>query len=79
MLLVPALLLSGCVPSWLQGLVSGGTVSTPTGEEVADDVRSYYSQVLTWTGCGGGAECATATCSKSGGRMPARSAHGGGV
>ncbi|WP_293169799.1 alpha/beta hydrolase [Microcella sp.] len=60
MLLVPALLLSGCVPSWLQGLVSGGTVSTPTGEEVADDVRPYYQQVLTWTGCGGGAECATA-------------------
>ncbi len=60
MLLVPALLLSGCVPAWLQGLVSGGTVSTPTGEEVADDLRPYYSQVLTWTGCGGGAECATA-------------------
>jgi pimeloyl-ACP methyl ester carboxylesterase len=60
MLLVPALLLSGCVPAWLQGLVSGGTVSTPTGEDVADDVRPYYTQVLTWSGCGGGAECATA-------------------
>ncbi|MDO9591428.1 MAG: alpha/beta hydrolase, partial [Microcella sp.] len=60
LVLVPALLLSGCVPSWLQGLVSGGTVSTPTGEEVAADLAPYYSQVLTWSGCGGGAECATA-------------------
>jgi len=60
LVLVSALLLSGCVPTWLQELVSGGTVSTPTGEEVADDVRPYYSQVLTWEGCGGGAECATA-------------------
>lgn len=60
LVLVPALVLSGCVPSWLQGLVSGGTVSTPTGEEVADELRPYYSQVLTWSGCGGGAECTTA-------------------
>ncbi len=60
LVLVSALTLSGCVPTWLQELVSGGTVSTPTGEEVADDVRPYYSQVLTWESCGGGAECATA-------------------
>ena len=60
LVLVPALLLSGCVPSWLQELVSGGTVSTPTGEEVAENVRPYYGQVLTWSGCGGGAQCATA-------------------
>lgn len=60
LVLVPALLLSGCVPSWLQELVSGGTVSTPTGEEVAENLRPYYSQVLTWSGCGGGAQCATA-------------------
>lgn len=58
--LVPVLLLSGCVPGWLQGLVSGGDVSTPTGEEVAEELRPYYTQVLTWTGCGGGAQCATA-------------------
>ena len=61
LVLVPALLLSGCVPSWLQGIIDGGTVSSPTGEEVAENLRPYYSQVLTWTGCGGGAECATAT------------------
>ncbi len=58
--LVPLLLLSGCVPSWLQGIVSGGDVSTPTGEDVAENLRPYYTQVLTWTGCGGGAQCATA-------------------
>lgn len=60
LVLVPALLLSGCAPSWLQELVSGGTVSTPTGEEVAEELRPYYHQVLTWSGCGGGAQCATA-------------------
>lgn len=59
-ILVPTLLLSGCVPGWLQGLVSGGETSTPTGEEVAEELRPYYTQVLTWTGCGGGAQCATA-------------------
>ena len=61
LLLVPTLLLSGCVPGWLQGLVSGGTVSTPTGEEVPENLQPYYSQVLAWTDCGGGAQCATAT------------------
>jgi len=60
-LLVPTLLLSACVPAWLQGLVSGGVTSTPTGEEVPEELRPYYTQVLTWTGCGGGAQCATAT------------------
>lgn len=60
LILVPTLVLSGCVPGWLQGLVSGGDVSTPTGEEVPENLRPYYSQVLTWTGCGGGAQCATA-------------------
>jgi pimeloyl-ACP methyl ester carboxylesterase len=34
--------------------------STPTGEEVAENLRAYYTQVLTWEGCGGGAQCATA-------------------
>lgn len=60
LILVPTLLLSGCVPSWLQGLVNGGVTSTPTGEEVAENLRPYYTQVLTWEDCGGGAQCATA-------------------
>jgi pimeloyl-ACP methyl ester carboxylesterase len=58
--LVPALLLSGCVPSWLTGLINGGVTSTPTGEEVAAELQPYYGQILTWTECGGGAECTTA-------------------
>lgn len=61
LLLIPTLLLSGCVPSWLQGIINGGTVSTPTGEDVAENLKPYYTQVLTWTDCGGGAQCATAT------------------
>lgn len=60
LILVPTLLLSGCVPSWLQGIVGGGDVSTPTGEEVAENLRPYYTQVLTWRDCGGGAQCTTA-------------------
>lgn len=60
LVLVPTLLLSACVPAWLQGLVNGGETSTPTGEEVAEELRPYYGQVLTWTDCGGGAQCATA-------------------
>lgn len=60
LLLVPTLLLSGCAPGWLQGLVRGGTASTPTGEDVPQNLQPYYSQVLTWTDCGGGAQCATA-------------------
>ncbi len=58
--LVSLLLLSGCVPGWLQGLVRGGVVSTPTGEDVVEELRPYYTQVLTWRACGGGAQCATA-------------------
>ncbi len=50
-----ALLLSGCF--------FGGapTESTPTGESVAADLKPYYEQVLSWSDCGDGAQCATAT------------------
>ena len=58
-LLVPVLALSGCVPSFLDG-ITGGQSSTPTGEEVAENLRPYFSQALRWERCGGGAQCATA-------------------
>lgn len=60
LLLVPALVLSGCVPSWLNG-VMGGDTSTPTGEGVSAELQPYYRQSLVWERCGGGAQCATAT------------------
>jgi pimeloyl-ACP methyl ester carboxylesterase len=59
LVLAPALLLSGCVPGGLSGLL-GGDASTPTGESVPENLRPYYSQVLSWAGCGDGAQCATA-------------------
>lgn len=49
------LLLSGCLFA-----PAGPTTSTPSAEEVADDLRPYYQQVLTWTDCEDGAQCATA-------------------
>ncbi|AYF98256.1 alpha/beta hydrolase [Protaetiibacter intestinalis] len=54
-----ALVLSGCV-SWFQ---PGGApaTSTPTGEEVAEELAPFYHQVLRWSGCGGGMQCADAT------------------
>lgn len=34
--------------------------STPTGESVAPELQSYYSQQLTWRECGGDMQCAIA-------------------
>jgi pimeloyl-ACP methyl ester carboxylesterase len=45
-----ALLLAGCTP----------VVSTPTGEDVAADLSPFYEQVLNWSDCGEGMQCATA-------------------
>ncbi|MCW4385160.1 alpha/beta hydrolase [Salinibacterium sp. SYSU T00001] len=51
-----SLALSGCF------LASGvpETESTPTGEKVAPELQEYYDQVLEWSGCDGGFQCATA-------------------
>ncbi len=54
-----AVALSGCV-SWFLPPTTSAT-STPTDESVAADLAPYYHQVLTWSGCGGGMQCATAT------------------
>lgn len=49
------LLLSGC-------FFGGPTdnTSVPTNEDVSAELMPYYTQVLTWTDCDDGAECATA-------------------
>ncbi|MCS0499570.1 alpha/beta hydrolase [Protaetiibacter mangrovi] len=54
-----SVLLTGCV-SWFQAPRPSAT-STPTGEQVSAELAPYYHQVLRWTGCGGGLQCATAT------------------
>ncbi|WP_350347423.1 alpha/beta hydrolase [Agromyces sp. G08B096] len=52
------LLLSGCVPSFLQ---PPAPTSTPTGEEVAPELEPFYHQVLEWEQCGDRLGCTTAT------------------
>ncbi|HEY8912199.1 alpha/beta hydrolase [Lacisediminihabitans sp.] len=57
--LAAVLVLSGCVSSFLPKPSS--TRSTPTGETVAADLEPFYSQVLKWKSCEGGAfQCTTA-------------------
>jgi len=56
--LAALLALTGCVPSILS---QAKPVSTPTGEDVAEDLRPFYSQVLEWEQCGERLGCATAT------------------
>lgn len=54
-----AVLLTGCV-SWFMPSRPPAT-STPTGEEVAAELVPYYHQIVRWTGCGNGLQCATVT------------------
>ena len=52
-------LLAGCA-SWFEP-VRAPTTSTPTGEDVPAELAPFYHQVLDWTGCGDGMQCASAT------------------
>lgn len=52
-------LLTGCVSLFAPPRETG--TSTPTGEEVAPQLQQFYSQVLEWSACEGGFQCATAT------------------
>ena len=56
--LAATLPLSGCV-SWFLPPTANST-STPTDEQVAAELQAYYRQVLSWSSCGGGMQCATA-------------------
>lgn len=50
--------LSGCLEAFQPPAVR--STSVPTGETVAADLESYYTQQLVWTGCGDDLQCATA-------------------
>ena len=50
--------LSGCVSWFLPP--TANTTSTPTGESVAAELQPYYSQILSWSNCNVGMQCATA-------------------
>ena len=50
--------LAGCLDAFLPPVVR--STSTPTGETVAADLESFYSQSLEWKGCGNGLQCTTA-------------------
>ena len=52
------MVLSGCA-SWFQPS-SGNATSSPTDEKVAADLKPFYGQVLKWSRCGSGMQCATA-------------------
>jgi pimeloyl-ACP methyl ester carboxylesterase len=56
-----AIALTACLPFNLLGGGGSSLTSTPTGETVAPELASYYSQVLTWKSCGEGAQCTTVT------------------
>ena len=56
-LLAAVVALTGCSIDFLR---QAPPVSTPTGEDVADELRPFYSQVLEWEPCGDGLGCATA-------------------
>lgn len=53
-----AALLAGCVQWFLPPAPS--LTSQPTGEEVAPELAPFYEQVLQWSACGKGLQCATA-------------------
>ncbi|WP_348786739.1 alpha/beta hydrolase [Leifsonia sp. NPDC080035] len=55
---VIALTLTGCVTWFLPPTTSN--TSTPAAENVAADLKPFYQQRLTWTGCASGKQCATA-------------------
>lgn len=56
---VVSLLLAGCV-SWFRPATSSST-SKPTGETVAENLQSFYSQQLVWKSCSSGFQCTTVT------------------
>ena len=51
------LLLTGCFNF---GSTLPDSTSTPTNEDVAENLRPYYEQVLTWKACDNGMQCTTA-------------------
>jgi pimeloyl-ACP methyl ester carboxylesterase len=58
-LLAAAVALTGCVP--FPTPAPRSATSSPAAEEVAPDLARYYEQVLAWSPCEDGAQCATAT------------------
>ncbi|MBM7026210.1 alpha/beta hydrolase [Clavibacter zhangzhiyongii] len=58
-LLAAAVALTGCVP--FPTPAPRSATSSPAAEEVAPELARYYEQVLAWSPCEDGAQCATAT------------------
>ncbi|MFC0681977.1 alpha/beta hydrolase [Lysobacter korlensis] len=55
--LAPLLLLTGC--TGIFDLLTPAETSTPTGEDVEDELRPYFEQSIVWRACGNDAQCAT--------------------
>jgi pimeloyl-ACP methyl ester carboxylesterase len=65
-LLAVTVLVSGCSTWFVDRDGSGGSgrpvaSSTPTGEDVDESLRPFYDQVLDWSDCGDGFQCAEAS------------------
>ena len=60
---VLALAVTGCATFFTKVPVNpaAGSTSTPTGESVDAALQPFYSQVIEWSDCGGGMQCATVT------------------
>ena len=56
-ILAPLLLLTGCVSVF--DLLRPAETSTPTVEDVADELEPYFTQSIVWTACENEAQCAT--------------------
>ncbi len=59
--IVLALAVSGCATFFTSQQASpvASSTSTPTGETVDAALQPFYSQVIAWSDCGGGMQCAT--------------------
>ncbi|MFP7759658.1 alpha/beta hydrolase [Marisediminicola sp. LYQ85] len=55
--LAAAVALTGCVSAFIP---ERSATSTPTGETVSAQLEPFYGQVLEWSACEGGFQCATA-------------------
>ncbi len=55
--LVPMLLLAGCTNVF--DVFTPSETSTPTGEDVTDDLAPYFEQSIVWKACENDAQCAT--------------------
>ncbi|MGO4681043.1 alpha/beta hydrolase [Microbacterium sp. 2MCAF23] len=59
-LVVAAIALSGCLYAMIPAHpTSAGPTATPDTSGIAEDLKPFYGQKLSWSGCGAGMDCTT--------------------